>query len=120
MIIILAQLPMFVVVGVRSAPEQYQLWRQGRQIPGPHVRPGHPLGDTVTRCDGYHIRSNHQVDPSDQLGKAVDCAWLGGDPFGLQHPWAAYRVAGRAQGLIWGGDWPSRDRPHVELAHPLQ
>ncbi len=97
---ILKQLPMFVVYGVRTADEQHALWLQ---------RP------PVTHCDGYVTKSAHQV-RTDGLGHAVDCAFLGPDPFALTHPWEAYGAAVKAAGLIWGGTWATLvDRLHAEL-----
>ena len=97
---ILKQLPMFVTAGVRTAEEQHVLWLQT---------------PPVTHCDGYIHKSNHQPH-SDGLGHAVDCAWLGNDPFGLSHDWAAYGAAVEAAGLVWGGRFSTLvDRPHAEL-----
>src|ERR1700682_3474240 len=95
---ILNDLPMFVVSGVRTDAEQAALYAQGRTTPG-HI---------VTHCDGVTTRSNHQIHPSDDLGHAVDCAFLGGDPFSLSHDWAAYGAAVQAAGLTWGGSWKMR------------
>lgn len=108
--------PMFVAQAARTADYQNSLYQQGRTTPGPDVRPGHPLGDTVTNADGYKKRSNHQAH-EDGLGWAVDSAFLNGDPFGEHQPWGAYGAECEAQGLVWGGHWKTRiDRPHVELA----
>ncbi len=97
---ILKQLPMFVVMGVRTAEEQHALWL---------LRP------QVTYKDGYVLKSAHQVRP-DGLGHAVDCAFIGPDPFALTHPWASYGAAVEAAGLIWGGRWPHLvDNPHAEI-----
>ena len=99
--------PMIVVQGVRTADYQHSLWLKGRD-------PAHP-GPTVTNCDGYHIKSRHQVAP-DGLGRAVDCAFTGPDPFNLHHPWAAYGAAVEAQGLVWGGRFSHPiDLDHAEL-----
>jgi D-alanyl-D-alanine dipeptidase len=62
--------PMTVTDGRRTTEQQQKLWRQGRTQPGPNVRPGHPLGDTVTGADGVTGQSKHQT------GRAVDCAFL--------------------------------------------
>ena len=107
---ILHRLPMFVVHGVRTAEEQHTLWLKGR--------PGGPPGSTiVTTKDGYTLRSNHQP-RSDGRGWAVDCAWIGPDPFAASHDWSAYGTAVEAAGLIWGGRWVHlRDYPHAELPH---
>ncbi len=108
--------PIFVAQAVRTAPEQYQLYRQGREIPGPNVRPGHPLGDTVTNCDGTIKKSNHQAS-ADGYGHALDAAFVGPKPFHKSHPWAKYGAKAMELGLVWGGSWKTRiDMPHVELA----
>jgi peptidoglycan L-alanyl-D-glutamate endopeptidase CwlK len=104
--LILGELPMFVVNGVRTQAEQAALYAQGRTTPG-HI---------VTHCDGVTTRSNHQIHPSDRLGHAVDCAFIGPDPFAASHDWAAYGSKVQALGLIWGGSWKSIvDQPHAEL-----
>ncbi len=109
---------MVVTAGVRTAEQQHELWRQGREVPGPDVRPGHPLGDTVTNADGYAKKSNHQLH-ADGYGHAVDLAFV--DEHGLpswdqKWPWATYGACAKALGLAWGGDWQSpHDRPHIEL-----
>lgn len=110
---ILDRLPMFVVMGVRTPEQQAALYAQGRTAPG-HL---------VTDKDGVIRRSNHEP-ALDGLGHAVDCAFLGPDPFAATHDWLAYGLLGEAAGLIWGGRWHTLvDRPHLELpgvAHPVQ
>ena len=110
--------PMIVTDGVRTEEEQAALYAQGRTTPGPNVRKGKPLGDTVTNADGVRERSNHQLH-ADGCGHAVDCTFLGTDGkprWDVNDPWAAYGACAKAQGLAWGGDWKARkDRPHVEL-----
>lgn len=91
--------PMRITDGFRSVAEQQRLYAQGRTTPG----------RIVTQCDGIRKPSNHQS------GRAVDCAFLGPDPYAESHPWARYGALVRAQGLIWGGDWTKPDRPHAEL-----
>ena len=98
--------PMFVAAGVRTAKEQADLYAIGRTKPG-HI---------VTYKDGLKFKSNHQPH-SDNLGHAVDCAFVGEDPFGEKQPWDLYGKAAIQEGLIWGGSWKTLvDRPHVELA----
>jgi peptidoglycan LD-endopeptidase CwlK len=92
--------PMFVVSGNRTVEEQQKLFAQGRTKPGP----------IVTNADGVEKKSNHQG------GKAVDCAFAGGDPWSSSHPWEAYGACAKAVGLKWGGDFKSLvDKPHIEL-----
>jgi peptidoglycan L-alanyl-D-glutamate endopeptidase CwlK len=98
--------PMFVVEGVRTAARQAVLYAQGRgNVPGP----------IVTYKDGVIHRSNHQAH-ADGLGRAVDCAFVGGDPFAATHQWEAYGMAVERQGLKWGGRWSMYDLPHAELS----
>lgn len=107
--------PMTVTDGRRTTEEQQALYREGRSTPGPNVRPGHPFGDTVTGADGVTGLSKHQG------GRAADCAFLdrvtGRVTWSDSYPWRLYGEAGKAAGLLWGGDmWKSRvDRPHLEL-----
>lgn len=92
--------PMRICQGFRTAEVQAALYAQGRTKPGPKV----------TNCDGIKKKSNHQS------GKAVDCCFLGADPFGEHQPWDLYGKFGKEEGLEWGGDWKSRlDRPHLEM-----
>ncbi len=96
---------MFVVQGVRTVDQQKALYAQGRTAPG-HI---------VTMKDGVMHRSNHQP-WADGLGHAVDCAFLGADPFSLAQPWETYGQLVEAQGLVWGGRWTTpHDLPHAEL-----
>lgn len=91
--------PMRITDGCRSVAQQQQLYAKGRTAPGP----------IVTHCDGVETPSNHQS------GRAVDCCFLGPDPYGASHPWTVYGELARAVGLVWGGDWKKPDRPHMEL-----
>jgi len=103
---ILNRLPMFVVQGVRTTAQQQALYAQGRTAPG----------KIVTMKDGVIHKSNHQP-RADGFGHAVDCAWLGPDPFADAHPWEAYGAMVEAAGLTWGGRWTHpHDSPHAELA----
>lgn len=54
-----------ILRGVSTAEEQNKLYQQGRTRPG----------DIVTKCDGYHLKSNHQT-KFDSLGYAVDIGVL--------------------------------------------
>src|SRR5262245_20495171 len=56
---------MMVTDGVRTQGQQMALYDQGRRTPGL----------IVTKADGVHIKSNHQ------LGRAADCTFVvGGKP----------------------------------------
>lgn len=98
--------PMRVCQGVRTAAYQAELYAQGRTKPGRRV----------TNCDGYKLKSNHQQ-KSDGWGYAVDCCFLGAEPFAEHHPWDLYGRKVLKEGLVWGGNWASKlvDRPHAEL-----
>lgn len=97
--------PMRPVQGLRTLAQQQALYAQGRTRPGP----------IVTNADGIVHKSNHQAG-KDGLGHAIDCAFVGPDPFGEKMPWGAYGACVRAVGLVWGGDFKAlTDRPHAEL-----
>lgn len=97
--------PMRICQGVRTTAEQQALYARGRTEKGPKV----------TNADGVRSKSRHQPQ-ADGLGHAVDCCFLGPDPFDDDHNWTLYGDTAQDHGLVWGGAW-SRfpDRPHVEL-----
>lgn len=97
--------PMRITDGYRTVAQQKALFAKGRTAPG----------RIVTHCDGVRTPSNHQS------GRAVDCCFLGPDPYGDNNPWEQYGQFAEAEGLIWGGRWRAkkRDRPHVELPPAL-
>ncbi len=103
--------PMRIVQGLRTTGEQLKLYAEGRTAPGV----------IVTHADGVKVRSNHQAG-QDGLGRAVDCAFAGGEPFNEKHPWALYGATVEAAGLVWGGGhshgWNGQDRPHAQLPNP--
>ncbi len=98
--------PMKVIQGLRTAEYQHTLWLQGRNEKFP--------GKIVTNCDGFIKKSRHQA-AADGFGHAVDCAFLGTDPFNLKHPWKHFGGAVRAEKLTWGGDFQLVDLDHAEL-----
>ena len=101
---ILAELPMFVVEGVRTAERQHTIF-----VSDPNA----------TNCDGYIKLSSHQAKP-DGFGHAVDCAFLGPSPFALTHDWKGYGARLEAAGCIWGGRWKHPvDLDHGELPYPV-
>lgn len=114
----LLNFPLFVVEGLRTAIRENFLFNKGRTTLGPNVRPGHPFGDTVTECDGYTKRSNHQAH-ADGFGHAADIAFQPHDaiqdPFSPKWPWAMLGEHAEALGLKWGGRFPKVDLDHVEL-----
>jgi peptidoglycan L-alanyl-D-glutamate endopeptidase CwlK len=94
--------PMRLVEGRRSSSRQAHIYAQGRTRPGPIVtraRPG---------------TGKHEPGP-DGLGRAIDCAFMGPEPYGEQHPWELYGEHCEAQGLEWGGRWKHPDRPHAQM-----
>lgn len=97
--------PMRVCQGVRTTSYQQSLYAKGRTTPGP----------IVTNADGVHLMSNHQP-KADGFGRAVDCCFLGPNPFSETKPWRLYGEVGKVLGLRWGGDWTNLvDKPHLEL-----
>lgn len=108
--------PMKITDGFRSAEDEAKLFAEGRTTIGPNPDPQHPLGRTVTNCDGVHGKSNHQAH-ADGYGHAVDATFVvNGQPrWNDSDPWDHYGVALKMEGLLWGGDWKHPDKPHAEL-----
>ncbi len=97
--------PMKVCQGIRTVEQQAKLYAQGRTLPG----------KIVTKCDGTTRKSRHQAAKSG-YGEAIDCCFIGPDPFGIKQPWGAFGAAVKAIGLVWGGDFSSPiDLDHAEL-----
>ena len=103
--------PMKIVQGLRTVAQQQALYAKGRTEPGP----------IVTNADGVRIPSFHQA-RTDGLGHAVDCAFVGPEPFAEHWPWHVYGACVKVVGLTWGGEFKARpgfpagpDRPHAEL-----
>lgn len=95
--------------GVRTAEEQNELYQKGRTI----------AGSIVTNCDGYKLKSNHQV-KSDGLGYAGDIAVIVNGKVTWEDKYYC-EIANSARelmqkyGIEWGGDWKSfKDLPHFE------
>ena len=95
--------------GVRTAEEQNKLYQQGRTTPG----------KLVTNCDGYKIKSNHQI-KSDGLGHAGDIAVLINNKITWEEKYykevaRVGRVLMQKYNIEWGGDWKKfKDLPHFE------
>lgn len=85
-----------VTEGKRSLARQLWLYAQGRTRPGKVVT--------------WTMKSKH-LD-----GLAVDIAFGGGqDPYSIDEAaWNYYGHLCRQYGLIWGGDWKVKDKPHCE------
>ena len=106
---------MMVTDGLRTDVEQAALYKKGRR--------GKADEKIVTHIDGTTRRSNHQarMPPSRFAGHAcaVDMTFVGEDlkpSWDERWPWDLFGRMAKAQGLTWGGDWPTlRDKPHVEL-----
>lgn len=101
--------PMLLTDGVRTAEQQYEIWRQGRER----------SGKIVTNADGFNKKSNHQIKP-DGFGHAVDCCFLdinGAPTWSMSYPWVAYSELCKAIGLKHGIKLNSStiDWPHAEL-----
>lgn len=95
--------------GVRTPEEQNKLYQQGRTVPG----------KVVTNCDGYKIKSKHQV-KSDGFGYAGDIAILVDGKVTWEEKYykevaRAGRVLMQKYKIEWGGDWEKfKDFPHFE------
>lgn len=94
--------PIFLTEGRRSSARQRWLYEQGRVRPGPIVTRAKPG------------QSAHEAG-ADGLGRALDFAFRGPEPFGEAHPWSRIGAEAERLGLRWGGRWPHPDRPHLEL-----
>lgn len=98
-----------ITYGVRTAEEQNKLYQQGRTTPG----------KKITNCDGYKIKSNHQV-KSDNLGYAGDIAILINNKVVWEEKYykevtRAGRILMQKYNIEWGGDWKNfKDLPHYE------
>lgn len=100
--------PMMPTDGARTAEQQHEIWRQGRERPG----------RVVTNCDGYILKSNHQI-KDDGYGHAIDCCFLvqGVPSWSENLPWKAYGELCKAVGLKHGIKINSNtvDWPHAEF-----
>jgi peptidoglycan L-alanyl-D-glutamate endopeptidase CwlK len=104
-----------VTQGFRSSKDQAVLWSQGRVTPGPNVRPGHPLGDIVTKAppgSSWH-----------EFGLAYDVAILVNGKATWPNDtklWTRVGEIGEAVGLEWGGRWKTIvDLPHFQWTDGL-
>lgn len=102
------------VYETRRTPErQAYLYASGRTRPGPKVtwtrESKHLHGLAVDIIDGRE----HPTRPGDRVGWGT---W--GDPISAgmaERFFSALGDEAKAIGLVWGGDWKSRDLPHVEM-----
>lgn len=95
-----------ITCGVRTAEEQNKLYQQGRTIPG----------KIVTKCDGYNIKSKHQM-KSDGLGYAFDIAVISNwNKKVFKEIADSARELMKIYNIEWGGDWKNfSDYPHFQL-----
>ena len=115
--------PIKAAQGLRTVAQQQAIYTQGRSTKGPGVDAKHPMGRTVTKCDGVIFPSNHQA-KADGFGHAIDFCFVDDprtpvDETWDEHLWAtvAPKIHAKARqlGLKCGADWKSPDRPHLEL-----
>jgi peptidoglycan L-alanyl-D-glutamate endopeptidase CwlK len=102
-----------VLSGYRSPDEQFELYKQGRElIDGKWVK----VGKTVTNVDGTNVLSNHNYNPS----RAIDIApypidWDNIDRFIAMSNVVLKCAKELDIELEWGGNWRMKDYPHFEL-----
>jgi len=95
--------PLIVTSTLRTFEEQEAIYAKGRTAPG----------KIVTKAKAGQSIHNY--------GLAFDVAFKSPpakDPFADDNPWLQVGEMGKAIGLVWGGDWKFKDRPHFE-AHGI-
>jgi peptidoglycan LD-endopeptidase CwlK len=98
-----AQRAYWVVEGYRSYERSDELYAQGRTVPGP----------IVTNAQGGESAHNFGIAADLVLDGFLDRAGLQPD----YRP-ASYDILGMLaprHGLVWGGSWQFKDRPHVQV-----
>jgi len=117
------------ISGLRTAKEQYALWCQGRK-PLDEVNKARadagmkPISAienkyTITNCDGYKLKSNHQS------GKGIDKVPVNAKdwpiwPSASDPRWKQISDVMKKHGFDWGGDWKDfKDPPHYEYNQPI-
>ena len=110
-----------IVRGFETASGQFELYKKGRKLVGDEWV---VVGKTVTNCDGYEQRSDHQQ--TDIHGKAFAfdyAAWVKGTSYEAGHMALIATVffeAASNQGVVlsWGGNYNSiSDGSHISLIH---
>ncbi len=92
--------------GKRVGDNQGNLYAQGRTAPGPIVTNARP-GDSLH-----------------EYGLADDCCFTGMDPY-LERDklcdklWTEFGRIAESHGLVWGGRFKRRDRPHLQFTGGL-
>lgn len=92
-------LPAELFEGFRSAERQAWLYAKGRTLPGRVITNAGP-GESVH-----------------QYGRAADYVFKNGQDrwtWSGEWNWDALGNCAKAVGMVWGGDWRSRDCPHVQ------
>lgn len=106
-----------VIQTVRSTEYQQELYAQGRTTPGPGVDIVHPLGRTVTNCDGVDRVSNHQIQEQhgESAGHAVDIGLFeNGNYIEAAAPYSYFATLATAVGLHSGWTFSFVDPDHLE------
>ena len=110
-----------ITAGARTAEEQFALYQLGRTKPG----------RKVTNCDGYKLKSNHQI-KGDGFGHAVDIFPCGVIENGEYRKFTSeegyddnklkiisehiLKIAKeKGVNIEWGGNWKMHDTPHFEI-----
>lgn len=93
----------WLIEGFRTPERSDELYAQGRSAPGP----------IVTQARRYESAHNYGIAGDVVLDGYIDRA-------GLQPDWrpASYDALGPVaakHGLLWGGTWVFKDRPHLQL-----
>lgn len=114
-----------VVQGFRTFAEQGALYALGRTLKGSNAKPGHPMGDIVTKAkagQGFH-NYGLAIDfailyDKDKNGTFESLSWdevadLDRDG---ESDWREVVDVFKALGFEWGGDWKSiKDDPHIQF-----
>lgn len=101
---------------------QVALFAKGRTVPGPGVHRGRPLGKTVTNARTLSETPHGRGGAGDAYpavlgmnGKVIAILDNLADPKTRQKFEEYGSIAKTQFGLEWGGDWESRDCPHVQV-----
>jgi len=95
-----------IVQGLRTFAEQDAIYAEGRTVKGPNVRPGHPLGDTVTKSPAGASYHNY--------GLAIDIVPLIGGKPEWKYDFLSLKPHADKYGITMGYFFPARDADHFE------
>lgn len=99
-----------VIQGLRTFAESDALYEIGRTIKGENERPGHPMGDIVTKAAAGQSYHNY--------GFAFDFQMLtnGKEDDVVGPNWMKVVTIMKSYGMMWGGEFPEgfHDNPHFE------